>query len=346
VIGQRGGGVVLSVDGLSVVARRGGLRVPILADVRLDVHRSEIIGIVGESGSGKSTLARAISRLLPESLNVTSGTITLNGRDILHARPSTVHRIRPGGLSMVFQSPINALNPLLPVGSQVAEAFRVTGLSRREALSRSVEILERMGIKAAASRLDEYPHQFSGGQRQRIVIGIALAARPAVLIADEPTSALDVTTQASILEMFAEIARENSTAIIFVSHNYAVVSNICSRVLVLYAGRTMELGQASALLADPRHPYTSALIDSLPSIDRRVEALKVIPGSPPRPGELRTGCPFRVRCDYARAECETGSIELRPVGLGHDSACLRVDEIWGAPTSRSSEHDGRSTASV
>jgi oligopeptide/dipeptide ABC transporter ATP-binding protein len=336
----------LNVDGLSVVARRRGLRVPILTDVRLDVQRSEIIGIVGESGSGKSTLARAISRLLPESLAVTSGTITLNGRDILRARPSTVHRIRPGGLSMVFQSPMNALNPLLPVGSQVAESFRLSGLSRREALSRSVEMLERMGIKAAASRLGDFPHRFSGGQRQRIVIAIALATRPAVLIADEPTSALDVTTQASILEMFAEIARENSTAIIFVSHNYAVVSNICSRVLVLYAGRTMELGQASTLLADPRHPYTAALIASLPSIDRRVDALKVIPGSPPRPGELATGCPFRVRCDFAQAECETGSIELRPVGRGHASACLRVDEIWGAQPSPPSDQDWRSAASV
>ena len=321
---------VLQIDGLSVSGKRRGRQIPILKGIQLGVRESEIVGIVGESGSGKSTLARAVTRLLPESLSVTSGSIKLRGEDILRRPASAVHRIRPGGLSMVFQSPINALNPLMPIGRQVAEAFKYMETGEREAVRRSIELLERMGIANAAQRIADYPHQFSGGQRQRIVIAIALATRPAVLIADEPTSALDVTTQASILEMFSEIARENATAIILISHNYAVVSNICSRVLVLYAGRVMETGRAASLLSNPRHPYTSALIASLPSIDQRVDQLKVIPGSPPSTGELSVGCPFHPRCDFARDECRVASIDLHPVGPEHASACIRVNEIWKA----------------
>lgn len=324
---------VLEVKNLSVSTRRHGENLSILSGIDLKVKASEIVGVVGESGSGKSTLARAVTRLLPEVMIVNSGSILLRGQDILRARASTVHRIRPGGVSMVFQSPLNALNPLLPIGHQVAEAFRyLEGVTRRQALDRSVEILERMGIRDASRRLAAYPHEFSGGQRQRIVIAIALAGKPAVLIADEPTSALDVTTQAAILEMFVEIARENATAIIFVSHNYAVVSTLCSRVLVLYAGRLMEVGRADRLLTDPRHPYTAALIDSLPSIDRRANTLQVIPGSPPRLGEITQGCPFHPRCRHAQDRCLTASMELHEVGRDHASACVRVSELWDGPS--------------
>ena len=319
---------VLEINDLSVVARRRGETVRVLSSVDLSVGPSEIVGVVGESGSGKSTLARAVSRLLPGTMAVSSGSIRLKGRDILNTRASAVHGIRPGGVGMVFQSPLNALNPLLPVGRQVVEAFRYLGISDKEAERRSVEMLERMGIRDAAHLLGAYPHQFSGGQRQRIVIAIALAGKPSLLIADEPTSALDVTTQAAILEMFAEIARENSTAIIFVSHNYAVVSQVCSRVLVLYAGRAMEFGRADRLLSDPRHPYTAALIDSLPSIEGRVESLRVIAGSPPRLGEAGNGCPFHARCQHATGSCLETELILRPVGVEHASSCIRVAELW------------------
>jgi oligopeptide/dipeptide ABC transporter ATP-binding protein len=245
---------------------------------------------------------------------------------------------------MVFQSPLNALNPVMPVGRQVAEAFKYLGVTHRQAVERSVSMLERMGIKEASSRLGDYPHQFSGGQRQRIVIAIALASRPSVLLADEPTSALDVTTQAAILEMFAEIARENATAIIFVSHNYAVVSALCSRVLVLYAGRTMEVGRAEALLSQPRHPYTAALIDSLPSIDRRVDALRVIPGSPPKAGDVVSGCPFHSRCEHGRDRCLSAPLHLQPVGRDHASACVRVSEIWKTAPEAANGASGRPEA--
>jgi oligopeptide/dipeptide ABC transporter ATP-binding protein len=310
---------LLSVEGLRV-STSGPRRTSILTGVNLEVSESEIVGIVGESGSGKSTLARAIIRLLPSTLTVVGGTARLRGKDILSCRPSSVHRIRPGGIAMVFQSPINALNPVMPIGKQVSEAFRYLGLRGRRARDQSVEMLERMGIRDAGRRLADYPHQFSGGQRQRIVITIALAAKPSVLFADEPTSALDVTTQAAILDLFASIARDEGMAIVFISHNYAVVSRLCARMLVLYSGQVMETGPAGTLLTQPRHPYTQGLIRSLPSLDQRADALHVIPG-----------CPFHPRCEHAQDACRIGTVSLREVAPAHATACLRAADIWQLP---------------
>ncbi len=322
--------VPLAVEGLRV-STTGPRRTLILAGVDLEVAESEIVGIVGESGSGKSTLARAITRLLPSTLTVVGGTARLRGKDILSCRPSSLHRVRPGGVGLVFQSPINALNPVMPVGKQVSEAFRYLGLSGRQARDRSVEMLERMGIRDAAQRLADYPHQFSGGQRQRIVIAIALAAKPSVLFADEPTSALDVTTQAAILDMFADIAREEGTAIVFISHNYAVVSRLCTRMLVLYAGQIMESGPAGTLLTEPRHPYSEGLIRSLPSLDHRADALHVIPGAPPAHAGAIGGCPFHPRCEHSRDVCRACTVSLREVAPAHATACIRATDIWQLP---------------
>jgi peptide/nickel transport system ATP-binding protein len=320
---------VLAVDGLTVGTGRGRNQHLLLDSVDLHLAESEIVGVVGESGSGKSTLCRAIARLLPQNLVVRSGSATLRGTDLLRSSQSSVHRMRPGGISMVFQSPFNALNPVLPVGVQVVEAFRPRGHTAKiKAVDRSVQLLERMGINDAGRRLHDYPHQFSGGQRQRIVIAIALATEPAVLLADEPTSALDVTTQAGILQMFSEIARERGTSILLVSHNYAVVSQSCARVIVLYAGRVLESGPTDELLFTPRHPYTAALIGSLPSMDQKTERLEAIPGSPPSLGEFPVGCAFRPRCTHAEDRCATGAVQLRPLDRAHATACIRVREIW------------------
>lgn len=321
---------LLSVEGLRV-STGGHRRTSILNGVDLEVRESEIVGIVGESGSGKSTLARAIVRLLPSTLTVVGGTARLRGKDILGCRPSSVYRTRPGGIAMVFQSPLNALNPVMPVGKQVSEAFRYLGLRGRRARDQSVEMLERMGIRDAGRRLADYPHQFSGGQRQRIVITIALAAKPSVLFADEPTSALDVTTQAAILDLFASIARDEGMAIVFISHNYAVVSRLCARVLVLYSGQVMESGPAGTLLTQPRHPYTEGLIRSLPSLDQRADTLYVIPGGPPAHAGAVSGCPFHPRCEHAQDVCGVGTMSLREVAPLHATACVRVADIWPLP---------------
>ena len=321
--------LALQIRGLVVTGTMAGHTTPILNGVDLDLRSGEILGVVGESGSGKSTLCRATARMLPSGLTVEAGTIRMGSLDVLRVKPDRLHRMPAGGVRMVFQNPLTALNPVMTVGDQCVEAARARHqISRSAALARSVEILERMGIKNAASRMRDYPYQFSGGQRQRIVVSIALAGDPAVLLADEPTSALDVSTQASLLELIKEVCAERQTAVLFVSHNYAVVSQLCSRVLVLYAGQMMELGPSQTLLTQSRHPYTSALIASLPSIERRVDRLPAIPGQPPAAGEAPDGCPFWPRCPHADDECRTAPIRMREIAAGHSTACRRTESIW------------------
>jgi oligopeptide/dipeptide ABC transporter ATP-binding protein len=326
---QDGSSLALQIRGLSVTSRAAGRQLPILRDIDLDLSTGEIMGVVGESGSGKSTLCRAIARLLPSGLTVEAGSILLGDMDVLQAKPGQLHRMPRRGVRMVFQNPMTALNPVMTVGDQCIEAARAgRRISRAKALAQSVEILERMGIKNAVSRMKDYPYQFSGGQRQRIVISVALAGDPAVLLADEPTSALDVRTQAALLDLIREICAERQTAVLFVSHNYAVVSQLCSRVLVLYAGQTMEIGPSTSLLTTSRHPYTSALIASLPSIENRVSRLSTIPGQPPAVGELPGGCPFWPRCPHADDGCRSAHIQMRETAPGHRTACRRADMIW------------------
>jgi oligopeptide/dipeptide ABC transporter ATP-binding protein len=345
---MKGSGLALEIRGLRVTARGGGPSVQILRDLDLDLRSGEILGVVGESGSGKSTLCRTIARLLPGGLAVEAGTIRMGDVDVLGIRSGQLHRMQSRGVRMVFQNPMTALNPVMTVGGQCTEAARAgRRMTRAEALARSVEILERMGIKNAASRMNDYPYQFSGGQRQRIVVSIALAGEPAVLLADEPTSALDVSTQAALLDLIRQVCAERNTAVIFVSHNYAVVSQLCSRVLVLYAGQAMELGPSAALLTQSRHPYTAALIASLPSIETRVPRLPAIPGQPPGVGEAPGGCPFRPRCRYADDGCRSTPMVMREVAPGHQTSCRRADVIWvrhGGDGSTGQAHGGGSSA--
>lgn len=316
----------LRVRDLQVAARGGGT---ILHGVDLDLEPGEILGIVGESGSGKSTMCRAIARILPAGLEVRGGSARVGDVDLLGPPAARVHQMATGGVGMIFQEPRAALNPVMRVGPQLVEALRArSDLSRKAARIRAVELLERLGLPEPAKRLDSYPDEFSGGQCQRLVTAVALAGEPSVLLADEPTSALDVTTQAQILELLSELARERRMGVVVVSHNYAVVARLSTRTMVMYAGRVVEEGPTAELLFRPRHPYTQALIASLPDVDRRVAELAVIPGRAPAVGAKVEGCPFMPRCAHATPVCATGSIPLRDVVPGHRSACKRVGEIW------------------
>jgi oligopeptide/dipeptide ABC transporter ATP-binding protein len=330
----------LSVRDLRIAARHREQDQIILDGVDLDLRRGEIVGIVGESGSGKSTLCRAIARILPPNMHVCGGSIRLGNADLLAMPAHQVHAIRQGGIGMIFQEPKAALNPVMRIGDQIVEAIRAhRDIGRREAVGEAVELLRRLGIDRAASRLDDHVHQFSGGQSQRLAI-VAIAGNASVLLCDEPTSALDVTTQAQIITVLREIAAERQLSVVFVSHNYAVVAALCPRTVVLYGGRVVESGPTAELLLRSRHPYTSALIESMPNVDRRAERLAVIPGRPPAPGEITTGCRFAPRCRHVRTGCRSVDPVLAEVAAGHLSACIRAADIW-SPTAAGPPPAGR-----
>jgi oligopeptide/dipeptide ABC transporter ATP-binding protein len=314
---------VFAVRGVTVRSARREHRRPILHDVSIEIGKGEITGLAGESGSGKSTLCRLAAGLLREGTVLTDGTVSLNGADVTSLPSRALHRIRPGGVSMVFQDPMAALNPVRRIGDQVAEAVDPRpGYSRRGARAQAVELLAQMGFPDAESRMSAYPDQLSGGQRQRVVLAMALASEPALLLADEPTSSLDVRIQSQILGLLAAIARDRGVAILLVSHDFSVLSEICDRVYVMYGGEIAEKGDVEAVLEGPAHPYTARLIESLPSVRQRVEQLPVIPGRPPTLEELTQGCSFRPRCLIARDECATTPMTLAPVVPRHETSCI------------------------
>jgi oligopeptide/dipeptide ABC transporter ATP-binding protein len=312
---------LLRIDGLDVSVRDGGRA--LLRDASLQVRPGQIVGLVGESGSGKTTLCRAVAALLADGLEVTGGRIRLRDRDLTALRPSQVHRIRPGGVAMVFQDPARALNPVMPVGAQIREALRAAGRrDRRQAQEAAVGLLSSMGLEDAERRMHDYPHQLSGGQRQRVVMAIALAKDPALLVADEPTSAVDVSTQAQILDLLTDVAATRGVGILLVSHDFGVIGRCADEVVVMYAGHVLETGPAQQVLTGARHPYTRALVDSLPSLRTRRQRLPVIPS------RLRAtpagGCPFYGRCPHALdPDCSTAYVHRVGADGGHTSACVR-----------------------
>ncbi len=299
----------------------GRLRAVDGVDFTLD--QGEILGVVGESGSGKSVTMLSVLRLLDERNAEIEGEVLYRGRDILKLGTRELRSVRGEEISMIFQDPMTSLNPVYRVGWQIAEQIRAHGgSSRAEGRARAIELLQSVGIPEAATRVDDYPHQFSGGMRQRVMIAMALSCRPRVLIADEPTTALDVTIQAQILDLIRTLRTESSSAVVLITHDLGVVAEVADRVLVMYAGRVVEQGTTRQILADPQHPYTWGLLGSIPRIDRpRPPRLKAIAGAPASLSETSSGCVFAARCPYRFERCAETPLLLERSGGGHLDAC-------------------------
>ncbi len=296
--------------------------------VDLDVHASEMVAVVGESGSGKSVSFLAAMGLLPRTATV-SGSVMLQGRELVGASAKELRSVRGHLLSMIFQDPLSALNPVHRIGAQIAEMLQAhQKLSDKAARARAVDLLDIVGIPQPGDRAMQYPHEFSGGMRQRVVIAMAIANSPKVLIADEPTTALDVTVQAQILEVIQKVQKQFGTAVVLITHDLGVVARVCERVNVMYAGRVVERADIGELFEHPTHPYTRGLLASLPQVGS--ERLSPIAGFPPNMLRPPSGCAFRARCPHAAAGCESEIPNLSPIGRSQ-SACICAAELAGTP---------------
>jgi peptide/nickel transport system ATP-binding protein len=303
-------GTVRSVDGVSFTVSAG-----------------HTLGIVGESGCGKSVTALSILRLVPRPPGRHQGAVRYRGTDLLQLTESQMRQIRGDRISMIFQEPMTSLNPVLTVGRQIAETVQLhQKASRAEAMKRAVAMLRLVQIPEAERRVNEYPHQLSGGMRQRVMIALALACNPELLIADEPTTALDVTIQAQILDLIKRLQQELGMGVILITHDLGVVAESCDRVLVMYAGRKVEEADVLELFERPLHPYTRALMASMPAMNSSSTRLAEIPGMVPAPSELGRGCAFAARCDHAITRCQMERPALAIQGAGHQVACFAVEE--------------------
>jgi peptide/nickel transport system ATP-binding protein len=316
-------GAVLEVLGLTTTLGEGARAATILEDVSLTVAPGEVLGVVGESGSGKSMLALAVIGLLPPSIRVTAGAIRLLG-DELTAGSAAAWRARRGrDMAMVFQEPMSSLNPVMRIGAQIEEVLRRRlGMKGGAATRRALDLLERVEIPSAKSRLATYPHELSGGMRQRVMIAMALACDPKLLIADEPTTALDVTIQAQILDLLRAIQRDTGMALMLITHDLGVIAEMAHRVMVLYAGRVAETTQVQALFDAPAHPYSRALLASVPTVATRVDRLMTIEGAVPPVGALPHGCRFAPRCARRTTDCNAAPPPTHLLAPGHAVACL------------------------
>ena len=298
--------------------------------VSFDIQEGEVLGLVGESGSGKSVTALSIIRLIPDPPGkIVGGSITYKGIDLLKLSWEEIRKVRGDEISMIFQEPMTSLNPVFTIGMQIMEVIlQHRKVSKKEAHDRAVDMLELVGIPAAASRMNDYPHQFSGGMRQRVMIAIALACDPSLLIADEPTTALDVTIQAQILDLMLKIKdRRQDAAILLITHNLAVVAETCHRVMVMYGGKIQEIAPVRELFKNPMHPYTKGLLASLPSVGgERHARLTTIPGNVPSILDLPVGCKFVTRCPERLDKCETYEPPLIEVSPGHWVRCVLVEK--------------------
>ena len=316
------GDALLSVRNLRVAF--GSPQHPLLAvdGVDFDVAPGEVLGIAGESGSGKSVTLRSILRLIHPPGRV-SGRVLWRGRDLLTLPEEELRRVRGGEIGVIFQEPMTALNPVLTVGLQIRENLKEhTGLDAAGRRKRAIELMDHVGIPAAQSRLEDYPHQFSGGMRQRAMIAIALASNPQLLLADEPTTALDVTIQDQILKLILRLRSEMNMSVILVTHDLGVIAQTCDRLAVMYAGRLAETGPVAALFRQPRHAYTLGLLNSVPRAGQIRQPLASIPGQPPLLSKLPEGCAFAPRCPFVLSACREAPPPLVEVAPDHRSACL------------------------
>jgi oligopeptide transport system ATP-binding protein len=317
-------GLLLEVDQLQVEFRTRDGVAKAINGVSFELHEGETLAILGESGSGKSVTAQAIMGILdsPPAF-ITGGEVRYCGQDIFKLSDEERRRVRGPEISMVFQDALSALNPVFPVGWQIAEMFRKhRGMNKSDALAQAIRLMQRVQIPGAAERVKAYPHQFSGGMRQRIMIAMAIALDPAVLIADEPTTALDVTVQAQIMQLLADLQQERRMGLILITHDLGVVADVADRIAVMYAGRIVEQADAFELYAQPAHPYTKGLLDSIPRLDQKGETLSAIGGLPPNLTNIPPGCPFNPRCHYAQDICRVDPPPaLREVARHRLAAC-------------------------
>ncbi|TXD37774.1 ABC transporter ATP-binding protein [Lujinxingia vulgaris] len=301
--------------------------------VSFEIKRGECVGVVGESGSGKSVCQISILGLIPSPPGrIAGGEVTFDGRDLLGASKKQLRSIRGNEISMIWQDPMSSLNPFLKISRQLIEPLQThQGLSKEEAREKAIAMLEKVGIPGPRERIDQYPHQFSGGMRQRVMIAMALLCEPKLLIADEPTTALDVTIQAQILELIKDLRTDLGTSVIVITHDLGVVAGMADRIIVMYAGRVMEVTAADKLFESPGHPYTVGLLKSVPRLDRgHEERLIPIEGRPPDTSKPIPGCPFAPRCAWAVSKCHSERPPLFEVAPGHRSACWRASEVYQA----------------
>ena len=322
--------VILEVEDLHTYFFNRTNTVKAVDGVSFFLRQGETLGIVGESGCGKTMTALSLLRLVPQPAGkIVSGSIRLNGDDILQKSEDEMRQIRGRQISMILQDPQTSLNPVFTIGNQLMEAL---GMARKEShknmIGRAVDALRNVNVAAPERRLEDFPHQMSGGMKQRVVGAIALSCEPGVIIADEPTTALDVTIQLQYLRLLKDIQAETGLAIIFITHDFGVVARMCDRVAVMYAGRVVENGPVREIFNEPSHPYTRALIDSVPKLEERTERLYSIEGQPPLLSNLPEGCRFADRCEFARDKCLEAYPPSYTVKEGHTADCWRMDESW------------------
>ena len=318
--------VVLKVDDLRTYFTTRWGTVKAVDGISFDLRRGETLGIVGESGSGKSVTMLSLMRLIPMPPGrIVSGSITLDGEDLLRLSDSEMNKVRGSKIALIIQDPMTSLNPVFTIGNQVSEAIKIhQDIPKRSVMDQALSVLRKVNIPAAESRMRDYPHQMSGGMRQRVVGAIGISCQPQVLIADEPTTSLDVTIQAQYLALLKELQRDSNVGLIFITHDFGIVAKMCDRVAVMYAGRIVEQGSVRDIFNRPSHPYTEALLASVPKMEEDVDRLYSIEGQPPTLHDLPTGCPFAPRCQYVMDRCREEYPTRVTISESHDASCWRL----------------------
>ena len=320
---------LVEIKNLRVSFYQNGVLTPVVRDVSLEIMNGETLGLVGESGCGKSITSKSIMRLIPDPPGkIEGGSIVVDGREILQMSERELQSIRGKLVSMIFQEPMTALNPLYTCGNQISEAIlKHNNISKKEAKQRAIRLLEMVGVPSPERRYASYPHELSGGMRQRVMIAMALSCKPKLLIADEPTTALDPTIQAQILSLIKKLQTRLEMSVLLITHDLGVVAETCDRVVVMYAGQVVEVAQVRELFAKPKHPYTMGLMKAIPQLDSKVEKLYSIPGSVPQFDNMPAGCAFGPRCPYFKEGCAKAAPELVEVSAGHRVRCIRAYDI-------------------